>query len=187
MNKILELFCQMQARSYSTSGEWIVQSLNDSVEVSLDDLKLFGAQLRIFSSALPSCTREEGLNLVDKIYIKILHDRRSKGLMHALDDYLVLLKAGPNQTYIDEELERDWRVCRTFVWNLDFEDVHSFIQRTPFAELPRQHNEEESLKSLFREFSFDLRPWISLGASGMAETSLNEWINCLDYERGLLR
>jgi hypothetical protein len=181
MQSIRQLFdraAKIVESTASLSATEIPDSFPAEVEFS-------SANLRIFMHGFVASQREMMLKAVDEIYQKILSNRRAAGLVHALDDYLLLLRAGPEQVLIDEELERDGRVCRTLVWNVRTESVAQFLQRTPFAALPAVQDQQQTLQSIFKSVSIDLAPWLRLGASDMEDSSLDDWLAAFDASRGL--
>ncbi len=144
------------------------------------EIDFYGARLRIFAHDFDEVEREPALKTVDAIYEKILHNRRAKGLVHALDDYLVLLRRSGEEHLLDEELERDWRVCRTLVWSLELESTEQFLRRTPFAELPGALDQQQTLQTIFADVAIDLKPWLRLGASRLEDSSLEEWLSVFE-------
>ena len=144
------------------------------------EIEFCGARLRIFVHAFDEVKREAALKAVDAIYEKILLNRRASGLVHALDDYLVLLRRSGAEHLLDEELERDWRVCRTLVWNLKLESIDEFLRRTPFAELPSALDQQQTLQTIFADVAINLKPWLRLGASRLEDSRLEEWLHVFE-------
>ena len=142
------------------------------------------AKIRLFFALLNSIERIAAQREVDLIYQQILNTRRTEPF--TLDDYLILMRVdGAEAELLDEELERDPRVCRTLVWGSANETVADFLARTPFADLSGLGAENSApstesiaaLDALLVAYPPDLQTWLKLATRADFENlSVQDWI-----------
>jgi hypothetical protein len=141
-------------------------------------LRFENATLRLFVASIENTERSSAHGEVDAIYQQILKTRRTYPF--ALDDYLILIRSGESVLLLDEELERDSRVCRTLVWHQDEMAIETFLMRTPFAELPKESKSTSGLSGITMDLPEDLMLWVELAArKNFTELSAKELVDSI--------